>query len=54
MVNMLSLSQGDYHPLGDDDEHVSATQFDDEVNSREYGSCCITKITYKLYKTYSK
>jgi hypothetical protein len=30
-MNMLSLSQGDYQPLGDNDEHVSATQFDDEV-----------------------
>jgi hypothetical protein len=28
---MLSLSQRDCQPLGDDDEHVSATQFDDEV-----------------------
>lgn len=31
MVNMLSLSQGHCQPLGGNDEHVSAIQFDDEV-----------------------
>lgn len=30
-VKLLSLSQGHCQPLGDDDEHVSATQLDDEA-----------------------
>jgi hypothetical protein len=31
-VNMLRLSQGECHLLGDNDEYVSATQLDVEVN----------------------